>query len=73
MLSFEVIPWFKAQAIQITCDEAGLTSLIEALQRARETGHLHLRAPSGGGTDLSDTTPSGAPAIGEVIITTGGD
>lgn len=73
MLSFQVKPWFKSQAIQIYCDEAGLTTLIEALQQVRQAGHLHLRAPSGGGTELSDTTPFGETAIGEVIITTGGD
>jgi hypothetical protein len=73
MLSFEIVPWFKAQAIQIYCDEAGLADLIAALQRVREAGHLHLRAPSGGGTALSEVTPFGEPAITQVIVTVGGD
>ncbi len=73
MLSFQVRPWFKGQGVQIDCDDAGLQRLIEALQEVQRAGHLHLRAPSSGGAELSDVTPFGQPAIGNVIITTGGD
>jgi hypothetical protein len=71
MLSFEVTN--GGRTIQIDCDSEGLATLIEALEKVRSTGHLHLRAPSIGGHDLSDTTPFGKPAVGDVSITTGGD
>ena len=73
MLSFSVKPGFKTQALQINCDAEGLATLMEALERVRKAVHVHLRGPSGGGSALSDTTPFGETAIGEVIITTGGD
>lgn len=73
MLSFQIVPRGKSQVIQIYCDDAGLAVLIGALERVRETGHLHLRAPGTGGQDLSKTTPFGEEAVDEVIITTGGD
>ncbi len=42
--------------------------------RLRDSGgHTHLWGPSYGGSVLSDVTPFGEPAIGEVIITHGGD
>lgn len=72
MLSFQIVQIAQGQAIQIYCDEAGITVLVEALRRARETGHVHLWGPSFGSSDLSDKSPFGEPAIGEVIITTGG-
>jgi hypothetical protein len=71
MLSFEVRD--SGQTIQIACDSQGLDILIGALERVRSSGHLHLRAPSCGGHDLSDMTPFGKPAVGDVSITTGGD
>jgi hypothetical protein len=72
MLSFSLTN--ENQSIQITCDDAGLSQLIEVLTRLRGTGgHTHLRSPSCGGNVLSDVTPFGEPAIGEVIVTHGGD
>lgn len=73
MLSFHIVPLGKSQAIQIYCDDAGLAVLAAALERVRETGHLHLYGPGMGGRELSETTPFGELAVGEVIITTGGD
>lgn len=73
MLSFQIVPHGKSQVIQIYCDDAGLAVLAAALERLRESGHLHLRAPGAGGQELSETTPFGEAAVDEVIITTGGD
>lgn len=74
MLSFQIRPWFNSQAIQIGLDDAGIDLLIETLNSLRGTGsHRHLCAPSAGGHELTDTTPFGEPAVGEVIITHGGD
>lgn len=72
MLSFSLTN--ENQSIQITCDDAGLSQLVEVLTRLRDSGgHTHLWGPSYGGRVLSDVTPFGKPAIGEVIITLGGD
>ena len=72
MLSFQVID--SGQAIQIACDQQGLATLIGALEKLRSTAdHIHLRTPSNGAHELSEQTPWGDEAIGEVIITTGGD
>jgi hypothetical protein len=73
MLSFQMAN--SGKAIQVDCDRQGLETLISALQKiqSKEADHIHLRAPSAGGHTLSDITPWGNPAIGEVIITTGGD
>ena len=71
MLSFEIMN--DGKAIQICCDGEGLETLIQALARVRQLGHLHLRAPSAGGRALNDQTPFGDRAIAEVTITTGGD
>jgi hypothetical protein len=71
MLSFELSN--EGRAIQISCDSKGLAALIAALEEVRSSGHLHLRAPSNGGRELSKKNPWGKDAIGEVIITTGGD
>lgn len=73
MLSFQVIN--AGRSIQVDCDHEGLTRLISALEQvqAGEFGHVHLRAPSAGGDALSDKTPWGKDAVGEVIITVGGD
>lgn len=67
MLSFELAN--AGRAIEISCDEAGMAALIKALERVRADGdHLHLRTPSNGGRDLSEKSPWGQDAIGEVII-----
>lgn len=66
LLSFLVS---DSKTVQITCDDEGLSSLIDAITKVRSAGHVHLRSPSCGGTVLSDTTPWGDQAIGEVIIT----
>ncbi len=71
MLSFEIVR--SGKAIQIDCDSEGLATLIHALERVRQAGHVHLWAPSACGHELSDETPWGHKAIGEVIITIGGD
>lgn len=70
MLSFSLT---KDRALQVDCDAEGLKALSDALERARKSGHTHLRAPSAGGKQLSDATPFGQQAIGEVIITIDGD
>ncbi len=73
MLSFQLTN--EGKAIQIDCDTQGLVTLISVLKEAqeKEIGHVHLRAPSAGGKLLSDTTPWGKAAVGEVIISLGGD
>jgi hypothetical protein len=72
MLSFEIIN--SGQGIQIACDQQGLATLIGALEKLRNTAdHIHLLTPSNGGHELSEQTPWGGKAIGEVIVTTGGD
>lgn len=73
MLSFQVTD--SGRGIQVDCDREGLAQLISTLERARagELSHVHLRAPSAGGTLLSDKTPWGKEAVGEVILSLGGD
>jgi len=66
MLSFELAN--EGRAIQIYCDKEGLSTLMKALERVRSSGHLHLLTPANGGRELSDKTPWGKDAIGEVII-----
>lgn len=68
MLSFQIVEAFGARLIQVDCDDAGLMTVIEALKGVRNKGHVHLCSPSCGGKELSDTTPFGKPAVGEVII-----
>ena len=63
----------QGRSIQVHCDEAGLDALIAALQGARTAGHLHVRSPANGGKVLDDQDPWGNPAIGELIVTLGGD
>ncbi len=72
MLCFHVT---ENKSIQIDLDHEGVQKLISVLEEfnSNRTGHIHLRAPSAGGSALSDTTPWGAHAVGEVIITLGGD
>ena len=50
MLSFTLIK--SGTAIQIDCDDAGLSQLITALTKARDSGHMHLWGPPIG-TDLN--------------------
>jgi hypothetical protein len=72
MLSFQVTD--EGKAIQVDCDKEGLAALISELEKLQEEGgHVHLRAPSAGGKLLSDKTPWGKIAAGEVIISIGGE
>lgn len=73
MLSFQLVN--ENRSIQIDLDREGLEKLISVLEefRAKVSGHAHLLAPSAGGQFLSDKTPWGKDAIGEVIFTLGGD
>ena len=68
MLSFEIIN--SGTAIQIHCDAEGMSVLFGALAKlvGEHASHCHLWAPSHGGSQLSDTTPWGKPAVNEVII-----
>ena len=72
MLAFQIIN--SGKTIQINCDDQGMATLISALQKIRPSGgHVHLRGPSSGGSDLSEKTPWGESAAGEVILTWSGD
>jgi hypothetical protein len=72
MLSFELAN--EGRAVEISCDEQGMTALIKALERVRAQGdHIHLCTPSNGGRDLDEKNPWGGEAIGEVIINWVGD
>lgn len=58
------------KTIQITCDDAGIETLVRELMALKGSGsHVHLRSP----VELSGVTPWGDPAIEEVIISHGGD
>jgi hypothetical protein len=65
------------RTIQIDCDDAGIDVLVGALLKMKGSGsHIHLRAPERDRdqfAQLSSVTPWGDPAIGEVIISHGGD
>ena len=75
MLVFSLVN--ENRSIQIDCDDAGIDALVAALLRMKGSGsHIHLRAPEHDQDTfaaLSGVTPSGDPAIGEVIISHGGD
>jgi hypothetical protein len=72
MLSFQIIN--AGRSIQITCDSAGASSLIETLKHLQlEGGHVHFLSNSNGGKELDERTSSGEDAIGEVVITIRGD
>jgi hypothetical protein len=71
MLSFELAN--EGRAIQIYCDSEGLATLAKALEQVRSSGHLRLLTAANGGRELSEKNPGADDAIGEVIITTGGD
>jgi hypothetical protein len=72
MLSFQVID--AGRAIQVHCDAQGLATLISSLEKLRTAaGHIHLRSGANGGSEPNETTPCDDEAIGEVIVSTGGD
>jgi hypothetical protein len=75
MLAFTLIN--ETRAIQIDCDDAGIDALVRALLSLKGSGsHVHLRTPEHDRdklAQLSRVTPWGDPAIGEVIISHGGD
>ena len=72
MISFQIVQ--SEMAVQIEVDDDGVQALVDALNTLRGSGsHVHLRSPSAGGSDLADKTPWGDPAVGEVIISHGGD
>jgi hypothetical protein len=73
MVSFQVIN--QGKGIQISGDEQGMATLVEALKKIQPTGgHIHLRTPANGGKELDKMTPWGEEdTIGEVIITWSGD
>lgn len=72
MLSFQITN--SGREIQIYCDEEGVAKLIASLEEIRSTGsHIHLCTPSNGGQELSEKTPWGGDAVGEVVISFGGD
>lgn len=67
MLRFQLTN--ENRTIQVHCNDAGISTLIEVLETLRGSGnHVHLRSPGCGGKVLSDTTPFGEQAIGEVSI-----
>ena len=71
MLSFQITN--SGREIQIYCDEAGITILIDSLNRLRSSpGHIHLLTPSNGGRELNEQTPWGDAAVAEVVINVGG-
>jgi hypothetical protein len=73
-ISFQIIQSAKTKAVQICVDDEGLAMFIDTLDKLRGTGsHVHLLAKQNGGTQLSNKTPFGEDAVGEVIITHGGD
>jgi len=72
MISFQIKRY--GTEIEIEVDDDGIQMLIDTLSGLRGSGsHVHLRAPSAGGSELSDTTAWGSAAVGEVIISHGGD
>jgi hypothetical protein len=72
VLSFQISN--SGRTIVIDCDDAGISNLINFLNKLRGSGsHVHLWGPSAGGKDLDETTPYGEAAVSEVIISHGGD
>lgn len=74
MLSFHITR--EGHAVQIFCDDAGIDTLVAALEKLRGSGnHIHLWAPSFGmpSPKLNEEGPFGDKGISEVIITHGGD
>ena len=70
MLNFEITE--SGKTIEIHVDREGLSILQRALISLMTMGHVHLRSPQGGGTELNELTPWGTPAVHEVIINNGG-
>jgi hypothetical protein len=71
MLSFSITN--SGRTIQIDCDDAGISKLIDVLSKLPDSGtHIHLWGPPIA-NDLSTRTPFGNDAVQEVIITHGGD
>jgi hypothetical protein len=67
VLSFEIMD--GGGGIIVSCNEEGAAFLVKAFERAHADGdHIHLRTPADGGRDLSEKTPNGDRAIGEVVI-----
>ena len=67
MLSFGLAE--DGAAIQIYCDQHGMATLLKTFARlVSDAGHIHLRGPAAGGNELSETSPFGESAVGEVII-----
>lgn len=67
MLCFNILP--DGKTIQVHCDQHGMSVLLEKLAHlVRDPDHVHLRGPSAGGRELTETTPFGEPAACEVII-----
>jgi hypothetical protein len=67
MLSFEIEN--SGREIHISCDEQGMAALIKAIERARaDCDHIHIRTPANGGRELSEKSPWGYDAVGEVVI-----
>jgi hypothetical protein len=63
VLSFGIVQ--DGKAIQICCDHEGMAILLRKLAfLVGNSGHVHLY----GGPDLSETSPFGDLAVGEVII-----
>jgi hypothetical protein len=67
MLSFDLAN--EGRAVEISCDEQGMATLIKALEKVRANGdHVHLLTPENGGRGLDAINPWGKQALGEVII-----
>jgi hypothetical protein len=62
----------EGRTIQICANVQGIDRFIEALQRLKEEGHLHLSPKSHAGI-LSDRDPFDRKAITDVSMTMGGD
>jgi hypothetical protein len=56
--------------IQIRCDAQGISILLQMSAElvGERASHRHLRTPSRGGKELSETDSSGVPAVHDVII-----
>lgn len=72
MLSFRIA---SDKTVHIAADDEGVAMPMRSFEKIRLTGgHVHLRAPSCGGVELSDQTPWGEDdAVPEVMITWAGE
>ncbi len=77
MLSFELAPAEIPEELLIIGDRAGLTSLLAQLTLvlSGKTDHVHLMAPSWGGTHLSDgaSEPGNVPVRQVKVVLTADD